>query len=488
VVGVGGLTVSARDAAAAETKAIADEAVRQMLAAAAGPKTTAGANTAHQRSILDPGRLYRLDIDMVWAGEISQQNESGQVKSVSKVAYGDPGTDTYNPKGGAPGTTTRRQLFFKTTPKPVVPEAPRYGEPKFSLWLRQKQDVFQPEMLQRYLAGYDPAQSEAFRFCDDPLRAQFLQDHVAALAKAYDFELQVAVQKVGPPGVADDGPLLMAPDWAFATTRDFLGEVDMVRFDHAMASVCTTRTPGATASVNPPLEPEAWYDIHVRAKSAKPAFGDGRLPGVTFHTSRWRAPQQMLAGLGFVTAGQPPPAAVMTGDLAVADPATLLPAIVEGDDQAFQNAMLALGIDGWPAAETPRISRLWVPAGVGGWRFAGVILESPEPIHRPGRFDLGGLSLQMGAAGAPIRFDIRRRDRAGARLIYLTATPFQVVTRERILIGRFPFPRGEDDRFPRFRTITPTLVLTGASKLSGVLTELTGSLVIPAAPGFSEDP
>ncbi|WP_293902416.1 hypothetical protein [Phenylobacterium sp.] len=487
VVGVGGMTLSARDAAVAENKAIADETVRQMQAAAAGPKTTPGPNVPHQRAILDPGRLYRLDIDMVWAGEISKQNESGQVVSVQKVAYRDAGTDVYNPKGGAAATTTRRQLFFRTTPKPVARDTKAYGHAQFNLWLRQQQDVFQPEMLQRYLAGYDPAQSEMFRFCDDPLRAHFLQDHVPALAKAYDFDLQVAVQRVDRAGPAYASPLLMTPDWGFATDREFLGATDKIRYDNAIASVCKTPTPGATASVNPPLEPEAWYDIHVQAKSLKPAFADGKLPGVTFHTSRWRTPADMLAGLGFTVAGQAAPAGVVTGDLAIGAPAAFAPAVIEGDDQAFQNALQALGMDGWPVAEAPRLSRLWMPMD-GGWRFAGVILESPEPIHRPGRFDLGGLALQMGAAAAAIRFDIRRRDRAGARLIYLTATPFRVVTRERFVFGRFPFPREPENPFPHFRSITPTLVLTGASKLLGVHADVSGALVIPAAPGFSEDP
>ena len=36
----------------------------------------------HQRVILDPGRLYRIDIDMRWAGEIAKQDESGQVVPV----------------------------------------------------------------------------------------------------------------------------------------------------------------------------------------------------------------------------------------------------------------------------------------------------------------------------------------------------------------------------------------------------------------------
>lgn len=487
VAGVGGVTVSAQAAAAAEQKAIADETARQIEAAAAGPKTNPAGAGAHQRVILDPGRLYRIDIDMCWGGEISKQDESGQVVPVQTVTFDHgPETARYDPKGGAKGASTRRSLFFKTTPKPVGHVTPPYGHAQLYRWLASQQDVFQPEMLQRYLAGYDPAQSEQFRFCDDPLRAHFLQDHVAALAKVYDFDLQVGVQRVDKAGAAYASPLLISPDWAFAIDRAFLGAVDKVRFNDALASPCKTPTPGATATVNPPLEPEAWYDIHVRAKSTKPAFADGKLPGVTFHTSRWRSPQNMLAGLGLVTAGQPAPANVVVGDLAIPSPVSLGPAVIEGDDQAFQNALLALGLDGWPVAQAPRLSRLWFSTDVGAWRFAGLMIESPEPIHRPGRFDLEGLSLEMG--NAAIRFDIRRRDRTGSRLIYLTPTPFQVVTRERVAFGHLPIPLEPELRFPQFRNVTPTLVLKGKSALLSVVTELLGSLVIPVVPGFSEDP
>src|SRR5262249_19059665 len=200
------------------------------------------------------------------------------------------------------------------------------------------------------------------------------------------------------------------------------------------------------------------------------------------------SPSDMLAGLGLVTAGQPVIPNVMNGDLAITNPAALLPAVVEGDDQTFQNALLTLGLDGWPIVEAPRLSRMWLEIADGSWRFAGLMIESPEPIHRPGRFELDGLSLDMGNAGAAIRFDLRRRDRAGARLIYLTATPFAVVTRERIIFGHWPFQFQPDDRFPRFRSITPKLVLKGKSMLMGAGADLSGELVIPMAPGFAEDP
>lgn len=502
VVGIGGITISASAAALAENKAIQDEIARLVDAAAAGPKTDPTTNFPHQRAILEPGRLYRLDIDMVWSGEMFKQDEKGNVIPVKGGSKADQ--KFYTPKGSTKQEPTKRSLFFKTTPKPEAHVVVPYGKSECSIpyeisyisWLFKKQDVFQPEMIERYLSGYEPNQSEEFRFCDDPLRAHFRHDHVQALAKAYGFTILVDVQRVDRPGPAYAEPLVMAPEWSFATNPIYLSNVDQLRYGYSVASNCDVPTLGSTATIKPPLEPEAWYDLHLLAKADNDrAFLDGRLPGVTFRTSRWRTPQEMFSGLGFTTvsestaavmAGSP---AVIVGDLVIVQPAALGPAVTEDDDQAFQNALLALGIEGWPVTDVLRLSRLWIPGTSEGWLFAGLMVESPEPIHRPGRVELNSLTLDMGNAGSAIRFDIRRRDRSGSRLIYLTATPFTVVTRESITDGRWPFlPHFEDRHQPQYRMITPQLVLKAKANLDKVSTNISGFLVIPPVPSFSEDP
>jgi hypothetical protein len=362
---------------------------------------------------------------------------------------------------------TQRQLFFKTTPKPEAGQVRvKYGHTDYLPWLLQKQDVFLPEMIERYLAGYDPAQSEEFRFCDDPLRAHFHQDHVAALAHAYGFLMKVAVRRVDKAGAEYASPLLLQPLWAFATDPGYLSPVDQLRYKYAVESACAGPTPGATASVLTPLEPEAWYEVYVLAQSENGDFEDGRLPGVTFRTSRWRKPEEMFAGLGFPTAGEPAPASLIVGDLVINSPAAVGAAVVEGDDQAYQRALQSLGLEGWPIAASARLSRLWVADADGSWLLAGIMIESPEPIHRPGRLDLTGLVFQTGA-GAPVSFDIRRRDRSGSRLICLTSGPIRVSA----LAGG-----------------PPQIVLKARSTLNNAGTDLNGVLLIPPAPAFSEDP
>lgn len=456
VVGLGGITVSARAAADRENKAIADEVARQQQAAAQGPKTTPGQNSPHERTILEPGRLYRLDITMSWSGELSKQNESGQVV-----------VEKRNPEPPNPPNTKLRQLFFKTTPKPVAPPPVKYGQSEYLPWLRQKQDAFHPDMLERYLAGYEPGQSEEFRFCDDPVRAHFHQDHVAALAKAYGFDLKVAVRRVDRPGEEYKDPLLLPVKWTAALEPTVLSFADQIRYKYALESVCTAPTPGATASVLPPLEPEAWYEVYVLAEAENSsAFKDSRLPGITFKTSRWRTPQNLFAGLGFPTAGEPAPNDLIAGDLMIAGPAAVGGGVIEGDDQAYQRALVALGLDGWPAAAVPRLSRMWVTNPAGGWLLAGLMIESPEPIYRPGRLELTGLALKIGM-GPEVAFDVLRRDRSGARLIYLASQPLQVDN----LVGG-----------------PPQLLLKARSKFDRAVTDIRGTLSIPATPAFSEDP
>ena len=488
VVGLGGTTTSADTAAVTENNAIQDLIALLADAKADGPKTNPHVFRRHHRATLAPGRVYRLDIDMSWSGELYKQDEGGNgvlVKSVTDQS-------AYAPKGSGP-ISTNRQLFFETAPKPALPAPQKSGALGYANWLYRRQDVFEPEMIERYLAGYEPAQSELFRFCDDPLRAHFRQNHVAALAKAYGFTLSVAVRRIDRAGDENATPTLFDLVWSFATNPVFLSPADQIRSDYAMTSRCDVPTPGATGTADTRLAPEAWYETYVLAKADDPDHvADGRLPGVTFRTSRWRTPEAMFAGLGLTvtSAAAPEPDPVMAGDLSI--PSAALPGapVIDGDDQAFQNALVALGLDGWPVATAARISRLWTPSGTGGWLFAGLMMESPEPIHREGRLELDPATptLEMGRAGAGITFGIRRRDSSGARLIWLTATPFAVVTRERIINPRWPLVRLWNQGLPRFTPIEPKLAIHAIGKGLGAGHDVTGTLAIPVAPAFAEDP
>jgi hypothetical protein len=270
---------------------------------------------------------------------------------------------------------------------------------------------------------------------------------------------------------------LLTPIWSFNLDASFLKDTDKLRLSYATASDCSVPKPGTTGTVLEPLEPQALYEVYVLAKASDADVADSRLPGVTFRTSRWRAPADMLAGLGFTVAGQVT-SPVMIGDLRC-DVTSFGAPRSEIGDTSYQSALLTLGLDGWPLAPAPRVSRLWSLHAPGSWFFAGLMIESPEPIHRSGRLELQGLSLAMGHGGSGVAFDVQIRDRSGSRCIFLTSKPFRVVTRE--LIGAGLHLPGA-----LFVTIKPSLILAFNDGPSAV--PLKGTLALPSMPVFAEEP
>jgi len=164
-----------------------------------------------------------------------------------------------------------------------------------------------------------------------------------------------------------------------------------------------------------------------------------------------------------------------SGDIELAQLPALGAAIVDGSDADFEAALDAIGLDGWPAADAPRISLLWrrQDANVAApWQCAGLLLESPEPVDRPGRCELSALRVVMQPLPAG-SFDIRRSDRTRSRILWLCSTPF--VPRawmRRILFG------------PPRRTL-PTIVLELTDKSTNTLRS--GAIALPLLPGFAEE-
>ncbi len=451
VLGLRGMSSVAAEAAAQARAAIDDLAEQLSRARQDGPKLTMLPLELHRRTILQPGRIYRLDIDMLWSGERYDAGQNTPADSrLDQASYQPPGTAGAN-------TPTLRQLFFGTARKQESVQLVS-GKKGFADFLFKRQNVFVPQMLERYLAGYEPGQSEQCRFRDDPIAAHFTQSHVPALANSYGFAVSTAVRRIDRPGEPHARPILLAPVWSFGKLREFLSPVDQVRFDAIIAAPCAQPLPGATATAATTLDPEAWYEVYVTANvDGNPT---GRLPGVTFKTSRWRTPEDMLSSLGWqvIAPVAMPPKDVLAGDLAVVGAAIGGGAVIDDDDQAFQSALASLGLDGWPVAEAPRQSRIWIRHQMGAWHFAGLMLESPEPIHRTGRLEFDGAALTL-EGGPPVTFDIRRRDRSGSRLLFLTSSPFAV-------------PAPPQQAF---------LVLRSRQ-------QHVARVMLPEAPGFAEDP
>ena len=408
ILGIGGVSQAALDWTAAHNQQRADEAAALAAVNDAGPQLDP-VTAEGLRTILQPGALYRLDVGMSWGASMVQPD--GATKTVD-------GQSDFAPRGGG-DTATSRRYYFRTFP--LAAPAPAHGLAVFDGRWRAlpPADPFHPELLERHLIGYTPAQAEQNWFRNDPLEAHFGVRHVPALANVYGYDVTVGLRRVDVPG--DAGVLrIIVP--AFGTVKRPLllrNAADRYRHEVAEASPCVLPTPGMSASVTDDLAPRAWYEVHVALPSKRAGIPDSRLPGVTFRTSRYHDVDELAQAIGFgFTQG-----GYRSGDVALAvDPATLPAATVLGDDLAFDEILAVLGMEGWPPSAEPRTSLLWGRT-TEGWRLGGVLIECPEPIHRPGRCEVSGLSLEMGSAAAAA-FDIVHRDRSGSRLLYLTRTPF----------------------------------------------------------------
>jgi hypothetical protein len=408
ILGVVGVTLAARQAAAIRNAARAKHAAALQAAALAGPPGPEQPLPLGARTVLPAGRKFRIDIGMSWSATLYERSAGLR-------------TELASDGGQAPV----RQFYFRTA-GPPAPRAPVGGASPFiqnaqvlhgvqglGKWLTRAQHELEPEMLQRYLLGYEPAQTTLDQFRDGPLRIHFSRDHVAALAHAYGFDLFVAARRLDLPGAGGAQPQVIQAVLKPLTQASLLFGAARRRHELFEASPCALPKPGATLEARAQLEPRCWYELCLLARRADNA--EFPLPGVSFRTSRFHGPADMLEALGFgqLAAGKASGDVALVGVVAAGD----LPA----DDAAFDAALQQLGLEGWPTCVEPRTSLLWQTTADQGWLFRGVMLESPEAIHRPGRFEVKRLRVQVGAVDAGALFDCTRRDRSGHRLLFLAS-------------------------------------------------------------------
>lgn len=478
LLGIVGVTATAAAAAATKQAKLDAEAAKNAAVADAPPPDTDDNAGPAQRCLLEAGRTYRLDLAFKWSAWLYEQAESGQPREKQKLLdqtdYAPPGSDD-----PLPATAS---FFFRTAADPHadggsdVPQLPAYGTAEYLPAVSSRQDVFAPAMLARYLAGYTPAQSEVDRFRDDPLHVHFSVSHAAALAARYAYELVLAVRRVDVGGAANTLFLpkitLQAP-----ATPEFLTGRSLQQFIVAKAADCPVPVPGmdmATGALG--LEPRAWYEAYVRADYTAGGVTPTPLPaalrGITFRTSRWRDPADMLAGIGFPKTA----ASTHTGDLPVT-PVALASARGDG---AFDAALDALGLHGWPLAPEPRISLLWTHAA-DVWLLAGVLVESPEPVDRPDRCEVALLSARNGVLPPAAAFTTQIFDRTGSRLLFLADSPF--VPRSWIM----PAMKGKKIGVKSVQHASITLKLVDHPPGSDATVSISGSITLPSRPQFASE-
>ena len=451
VLGVGGVTHTATlaaDARNAATKAQAD-----LLAKAAkdSPPKPGSAPVNTVRCMLNPGSVYRIEVAMRWSGTLSKRDDMGKKLTIAEHKLEDD-------------PAIVRTFWFRTAKADALS---RPGTAEFFNQIHRRRNFFHPEMLERYLLGYEPAQSELFRFADDPANVHFRVSHVGALAGAYGYELGCALRRLDAPADVEPDQFLKA-DLEWATTTSLLTGSQKIRADAYAASACSLPPPNVVMQVPMKLSRLAWYEVFALAKSTNPSVVDGRLPGVSFRTSRWATGEEMLNALQFRKVVLGRSTGTATGGAALRSDAVLAPALVAGEDAAFDAFIDQVGLDGWPVATEPRISLLWGQQAA-EWRCAGVLIESPEPVHRAGRFEIDSLTLIMGAAGKAVIFDISLRDRSGSRLLFATSNPFLPV-------------RNRGSRNPPLLQLNCRDLPIGKPPA-----QLSGSLTVPLHPSFAEE-
>lgn len=459
--GLVGITASARAAAAVREAARAAEAAALEEQAKPPPPEGYGATGKHARNILKPGKLYRLQVDMAWTGTLYQRAEDGG--RVLASAQHVPQSE-FRPNGpDKPRETTTRVVYFRTAPEPPAPARPAAGARLF--WLRREVSSFEPEMLERHLLGYEPAQAEEFRFRKDRLGAHFAVRHVAALAAAYGYTLGMELRRTDRPGPPDRLERMETAFVSFAGAH-LAGEYAAQRIELAVSSPCVLPLPGTTLAGQAELAPRAWYDLRVVVRKGDAVAG--RLPGVTFRSSEWEGVADMMAALGFPTHGEPGGHA---GDVELRDGAVAAPPLLDGSDAAFDAALDRMGLGAWPRPAAARTSLLWRLQD-GAWLCLGALLDSPEPIERLRRCSVKEAVVVMGGPFATRPRLSVWRDRGGARLLVLADRPFRPVRTEALGGGAPPLLQ---------------LVATEGTvwPLPGV--ERTGSLVLPLQPAFAEE-
>ncbi|HEX5927896.1 MAG TPA: hypothetical protein VFY48_00715 [Solirubrobacterales bacterium] len=249
---------------------------------------------------------------------------------------------------------------------------------------------FDPRSTARYVAGSEPS-GELPPLLDDPVRVFFTVDYLPALLRAYGYEARIEVHPtdVAPGSLHFDphAPNVVAGIEMVSWIGGLLRPTEEVIVGAVGASPCVPDTSlgGLAAEVKAGLEPETAYDLTLRAR---PGGGgeDSVISRFHFRTSRYRDTAELLGALGFeagAAVGAPPPD-VLLDSWSQPDGAPY-------DDFALQRTLTGIGLDPWPLSAAPRATTLWArPYADAAWHLAGLLLEAPEPIARPGRIEVSG--------------------------------------------------------------------------------------------------
>lgn len=398
---------------------------------------TAASDAGTPRRMLVPGADYRVSLEIAWEGKGEDRTpKSGTVAAGPfRFKVANKGTRPSPPGSVAtPATLTEIPIAqvatFKALASASLAATRRYDE-----------TVLDRADLGRYVGGFTPIDGTADHFLDDPVQVTFSVDHLPDLAARYEEHLSVVAVRTE--GLPDTGPADVATVLGIAAaielarpepasvviaplTTGHLTLLDAARSAFVDAAPtddpgCRIRRPGAVVQPLGRIVASSTYrlGVHVDAAPAgedpEPAGSHDPVASSTFRTSRYANPVAQLATLGFTTAGGALRSIPLPDDVVASLDALVAPGERIGPE--FDDALRALGLDGYRPPAEPTAAAIWLPTANGTWQIAGLLIESPEPIGRPGRLDL--VTLRLAGSDITARYWDTRR----TRLLGLLAAP-----------------------------------------------------------------
>ena len=388
----------------------ADSATNAAHAAGNQAKTKASSPTAVPRTMLKANTIYRIDVTM---------SAQGQREGKKAPAPLPTSTERYWFRTPAlPGAAGSAGLHYLQGTSAAVAKL-HYDKYVLAPTVQTRQDDFDPTYLRRYIASWLPADHSRHWFGADPVGVQLLVSHVPDLALVYRHDITVKVRRLDPtrgnPDPFEDQEFTGLQVLAAAMSVLQPAADQLIYTLTSRPGACPYPIPGGTLGARPQLQPLAQYEV-LLAFPYKDGPGGTKIEGVNFGTSRYRTPLELLAALGFGGGG-------VSGDAKV----ERIP-VAGGDTSAdgeIEQTLAKLGLGRWPAADEPRTTALWAESG-SSWELHGVLLEAPEPIHRPDTLQLanfgGRVKIDSLAAGGRT-FERVMRSSSGDRLLFLTGAP-----------------------------------------------------------------
>ncbi|MDF2574977.1 MAG: hypothetical protein K0S05_1889, partial [Agromyces sp.] len=402
VLGLHALALAEADAADAAAAAT-NQAVDNDQVAVLTPWTT--------RTVLKAGRKYRIRATLRW----------------ERLQDGVPGA--FVP---SPDTHRTMHWFFRTAPLrtgtgAAIAPWKGHGSPVSALAQVLSRPTFDVASIQRYFDRYSVAEGEAFVFTgvSDAPSASFFAVHIAALAGTYGRHPVLVLRRTDRPRVPDE-PYDAEPSVKGVILK-IAASLGMLVAEAAHDAGCAVPPQGIALGWPGALEPDASYELSVAfPETGKRArVGDPELAGITFSTSSFEGPSQLIGSLGFVDAQAGPElaAARATGDLPVGVALAAVAPGTQTGDAALEAALDGLGLGGFGGSGGgARSSVLWSRGDDGRWSVQGLLVESVEPLIREGGRRMSLQGVRVGSIELPIR----RFNLAGTRALWLASQPIPI--------------------------------------------------------------